>query len=105
MDPRLQKICDEVDGAIAAFTCGYDGILLDKHQKATVDVDLVAASLSGAVKNLKGYREDQISDILLTFANTIVAIKVFEEYFAGVIMSKDGNLGRAKLELNKLKVV
>jgi predicted regulator of Ras-like GTPase activity (Roadblock/LC7/MglB family) len=104
MDTRLQKICEDIDGAQSVFVCGYDGLILDKYSKPNngLDVDTTAAELSTAVGKLKN-NHDKLLDMILTFSNSFIAIKVFEEGFAGVIMNKDGNLGRAKLELNKMK--
>lgn len=99
LESKLKKLCEDVDGSIGAFFCGLDGIVIGIHQsrKTDVDMEFIAANFASVIKNLK-----DVSDIIATFKNEIVAIKISQDGFVGVVMSKDGNLGRLKLELNKI---
>jgi predicted regulator of Ras-like GTPase activity (Roadblock/LC7/MglB family) len=99
LESKLKKICDEVDGSTGAFFCGFDGMMIAKYElrQADVDMDLVAANFASVIKNLK-----DVSDIIATFKTSIVAIKISQDGFIGILMSKDGNLGRLKLELNRV---
>jgi predicted regulator of Ras-like GTPase activity (Roadblock/LC7/MglB family) len=99
LESKLKKICDDVDGSMGAFFCGFDGMVIGMHQSRNTDTDmeLVAANFASVIKNIK-----DVSDIIATFKSEIVAIKISQDGFVGVVMSKDGNLGRLKLELNKL---
>lgn len=99
LELKLKKLCDDVDGSTGAFYCGFDGVIIGLYQsrKTDVDMELIGANFASVIKNIK-----DVSDILATFKNEIVAIKISQDGFIGVVMSKDCNLGRLKLELNKL---
>lgn len=103
MNDKLKNMCEDIDGAQSVFVCGYDGLVIDKYIKsnASMDVDTVAAELSSAVVKLKN-NQDKLLDMILTFSNSLIAVKIFEEGFAGVVMSKDGNLGHARLAIKNI---
>ena len=106
MNEQLKDICENTDGAISAFVCGYDGVLLGEYIKfssdAHVDIEAMAAELSSVIMKLKNYK---MADMMITFIDTCVVVKTFDYGFSGLMMNRDGNLGRAKLELNKMKGV
>jgi len=101
LEDKLKTICDNVDGAVGSFFCGWDGLLIDKHEVRPVEIDLIAANLSSVIKYLNDSGAGRVEDIILTFTSTVVAIKITDDGFLGLVLSLDGNLGRAKLELNK----
>jgi predicted regulator of Ras-like GTPase activity (Roadblock/LC7/MglB family) len=97
-------MAQEIDGCMCVFFSGYDGMIIFKHEtmmQATIDPDYVAANFVSVLKNLSS-EENGLTDILASFKNNTIAIHVMEDGFFGVIMSQDGNIGRAKLELKKL---
>jgi len=99
LESKLKKICDEVDGSIGAFFCGLDGICIGlyRSRQSDTDMELLAANFASVIRNIK-----EASDIVVTFKSEVVAIKIVQEGFVGVVMPRDGNLGRLKLELNKV---
>ena len=102
LESKLKQLCDNVDGSIASFFCSYDGILIgsDIARKNVVDVDFLAANFSSVINGInKNY---EVSDVIFTLKESILIIKTFPEGFVGIVLSKDGNLGRCKLELNKV---
>jgi len=102
LEDKLKTICDNVDGSVGAFFSGYDGIVISKYESRPIDSDLIAANFSSLIKGLNNVSSEKIEDILLTFTSVVVAIKTSEDGFLSLVLSKDGNLGRAKLELNRI---
>lgn len=102
LESKLKQLCENIDGAIAAFFCGYDGIMIGSNVARTtsVDVDFLAANLASVIHNIN--KNHEIVDVIFTLKESVVAVKTFPEGFVGIVLSKDGNLGRCKLELNKV---
>jgi predicted regulator of Ras-like GTPase activity (Roadblock/LC7/MglB family) len=101
---KIDNIIQEVDGCIGSFFSGYDGIVIFKSEKigqSSLNSDYVAANFVSVIKNLS-FEENKLSDIVVSFDKNIIAIRVMEDGFIGVIMTQDANIGRAKLELRKL---
>ena len=99
---KIEKLADEIDGCSCAFFSGYDGIIIFKDQKqpCSIDPDFAAANFVSVIKNLTS-KENELSEIMVSFSKSIVAIHVMEDGFIGLILSQDANVGRAKLELRK----
>jgi predicted regulator of Ras-like GTPase activity (Roadblock/LC7/MglB family) len=86
-----------------AFVCGFDGILIDSdpHGADKLDIDFISANFATVLKNLNS-GQDKIKDLIATFDGFVVCLKVLDDCFVGIIMGKDGNIGRAKFELGKI---
>lgn len=104
LQSKLQSLCDEVDGAAFSFCCGLDGIIIDKNTKTSIDIDIdfLAANFASVIKNINYDAKQQLVDMIVTLDNHIICIKIIPDAFIGLVMSKSGNVGRAKFELNKI---
>ncbi len=101
LESKLRNICDEVDGSIGAFFCGYDGMIIAKYERKQIDMDFIAANFASVIKNLNHSNDEKVIDMFSTFTTMVIAIRISKDGFLGILLSKDGNLGRAKLELAK----
>ena len=92
-------MAEDIDGCKVAFFCSYDGILIDQFKIINdVDADLLGATWSDICRKINGFE-----DLFVTLENETVAVKPLEDGFVCVVLSKDGNIGRAKFELNKCR--
>ena len=97
---KLQQLVEDVDGCTASFFCGYDGLLIDKFEKSDGGLDEIAAEWSSICSQIG---PSQFKDMIITLNNGVLAIKPFEIGFVAIVLSPDGNVGRAKFELNKCR--
>ena len=95
---KLSQICENIDGCIATFFCGYDGMIIEKYEKVAGNLDEVGANWSSTCSQI-GPRN--FKDMFVTLNDGVLAIRPFEIGFVGIVLSSDGNVGRAKFELNK----
>ena len=102
---KLQSLCEDIDGAVATFFSGYDGMLIEHYTAPNVNYSMeeLAASWADVLSKLI-VKENMLTDFIATFDQNIVAIKpIGENGFVGIVMTKEANVGRAKFELNKLR--
>jgi len=99
----INKILHDVDGATEVFFCGYDGIIIYKSSlyESKIDIDLIAANYVSAFKHLP-IINNQFKEMICYYAQYIVIVKLMDDGFFGIMLGLDGNVGRAKMELNKL---
>jgi predicted regulator of Ras-like GTPase activity (Roadblock/LC7/MglB family) len=95
---KLEKIVLDVDGAQEAFFCGYDGIMIYRSGKRSskIDSELFAANCVSSFKHLQ-----DLNEMICYFKDVIVICKLMEDGFFGLCLSLDGNVGRAKMEINR----
>lgn len=100
---RANKILAEIDGASEAFFCGYDGIVIYRANSyaSKIDVDTLAANYVTAFKHLPVI-ENQFKEMICYYEKFIVIVRLMDDGFFGIILGLDGNVGRAKMELNRL---
>lgn len=103
LQSKLDDLCSNVDGTTASFLCGFDGMLIGStiKIKTNLDIDLFAANFATVIKNTNSGVE-KLHDIIATFDSFVVCIRVIEDGFLGIVMGKDGNIGRAKFELTRI---
>lgn len=91
-----------IDGATDIFFCGYDGIVIEKFgsNRSIIDIDPIAANYVSAFRHLT-ISENQFKEIICYYEKFVVIVKLMDDGFIGIVLSLDGNIGRAKLELNK----
>lgn len=99
---NLNDTLNAIDGATQTFFCGYDGVMIEKFesQKSVLDSDLFAANCVTVFKNLK-MADNKFKEMICSFEKCLVVVRLLDDGFIGVTMGLDGNIGRAKLELNK----
>jgi predicted regulator of Ras-like GTPase activity (Roadblock/LC7/MglB family) len=104
LQSKLQSLCSDVDGAAFSFCCGFDGIIIDKHAKGNVEIDVefLAANFASVIKNISFDKKQKLIELIVTLESYVICIKILPDAFIGLGMAKDGNIGRAKFELNKI---
>jgi predicted regulator of Ras-like GTPase activity (Roadblock/LC7/MglB family) len=104
----LQKVVNNVDGAIGAGVIGIDGIAIDQFSvKSSFDITAAGAEYSTIIKNSKKASESfglgKTNEVLIsTEVATMIMMMVGDNYFVNLALSLDGNLGRGRLELKKI---
>jgi len=100
---KLLHIMNNIDGSCESAYCGYDGMIIARHIliSTPLDVEMICANFVSIIKTLKTTGNNP-KDILTSFENHTLYLKILEEGFVLIIMNADGNLGRAKLECSKL---
>ncbi len=104
----LTGLLERVDGAIAGFFCGMDGIGVENVVYAQsidaapteVELTTVLKAVNDVAANLKTGSVSRI--ILETEKMNIVLEQFSDDYFLCVLMKPDGNVGRGRIELKKL---
>ena len=100
---HLRRLVEDVDGAWAAALGGLDGLLVDGHSNADVDLSLLVAEHAGL---LRGARQayDTLSggqaqewfmrgQTLSTYVTPLPG----QEFFLLLVLDGQGNLGQARL--------
>jgi predicted regulator of Ras-like GTPase activity (Roadblock/LC7/MglB family) len=105
----LESVMEKVEGALGAVIMGMDGIAIEKRfldEAANLEslaaeyTSLLHSSCTSAPEMGLGTLEEFIT----TTSNRLIVIHMITpEYFLLVILSKTGNLGRARFELKKAK--
>ena len=103
----LQKVVENVDGAIGAGVIGEDGIAIDQFSTKS-DFDVTAAGaeystiIASARKASTSFGLGKTNEVLIsTEKATMIMMMAGPNYFVTLALSLDGNLGRGRLELKK----
>jgi predicted regulator of Ras-like GTPase activity (Roadblock/LC7/MglB family) len=104
----LEGIRDRVEGALAISLIGLDGIAIESIESDSVPLDIVGAEFGGFVKSVRLSNTDLHTGDVLQFALVTEKYITFlsaitPEYYVLLVMSPDGNYGRARFELAKAK--
>jgi predicted regulator of Ras-like GTPase activity (Roadblock/LC7/MglB family) len=104
----LEGIRDRVEGALAVSLIGLDGIAIDSIESDSVPLDIMGAEFGGFVKSVRLSNTDLDTGDVLQFALVTEKYITFlsaitPEYYVLLVMSPDGNYGRARFELAKAK--
>ena len=103
----LSGIRDRVEGTLAVSLIGLDGIAVESINDGGVSLDVLGAEFGGFIKSIRPNVELNTGEVLqfalvtekyITFLSAITP-----EYFVLLVMTPDGNYGRARFELAKAK--
>ncbi|MCE5299900.1 MAG: roadblock/LC7 domain-containing protein [Spirochaetia bacterium] len=103
----LQKIVENVDGAMGAAVIGEDGIAIDQFSTGTgFDVTAAGAEYSTIITSAKKASQSfglgKTNEVLIsTEKATMIMMITSTNYFVTLALSLDGNLGRGRLEMKK----
>ena len=103
----LRRIAERVEGARAISLVGVDGIAIDTYGRFEgLPIESVAAELGAFVKNAQStHSEGQTGTIqqltITTERVTTILSRVTPEYYLLLLLSRDGNLGRGRVELRR----
>jgi predicted regulator of Ras-like GTPase activity (Roadblock/LC7/MglB family) len=104
----LTGIKDRVEGALAVSLIGLDGIAIESINDNHVPLDVFGAEFGGFVKSVRLSNTDLDTGDVLQFALVTEKYITFlsavtPEYYVLLVLSPDGNYGRARFELAKAK--
>lgn len=105
----LSDARSRIEGALAISLIGLDGIAVETMKvQDDVPIESLAAELGSFVKSIRlTNTELHLGDVeqfsLVTDRYVTFLSEVTEEYFVLLVLARDGNYGRARYELSKLK--
>lgn len=97
-----------VDGAMAVSLIGLDGIAVETINEGGVPLEILGAEFGGFVKSIRSANTELNTGDVLQFALVTEKYITFlsevtPEYYILLVLSPDGNYGRARFELAKAK--
>ncbi|MGH9459468.1 MAG: roadblock/LC7 domain-containing protein [Thermoanaerobaculia bacterium] len=104
----LETLRARVDGTLAVSLLGNDGIPIDSINPGGLPLENIAAEFSTFLKGLRVSSTELDTGVveqfsLMTTRYTTLLSAVTSDYFLLVILSPDGNYGRARFEAAKAK--
>lgn len=107
IDELLAYLVDNVDGALAAFVGGSDGLLIEQHPKQGQDMSGATAQWTNVLNAMNavanGLKAGKVEEAIMTAEKTIAYARILSpELFCIVIMNPSGNIGKARLYSQKL---
>lgn len=110
---KLEHICHQVNGSLAASVMGYDGIAVDSYEvdpgsvkgaspdvninSAMVEYSSIFGQIRTAAANLQAGDAAEFS--ILTQKVAAVGRAVSPDYFVVIALTPDGNIGKARYAL------
>jgi predicted regulator of Ras-like GTPase activity (Roadblock/LC7/MglB family) len=108
---RLNLINDRIDGAIALSLVAKDGIAVDSvTSDSSLDLEVLAAELVAQARAIsENHRELEAGEVQhLTVATermTLMVSCVTADYYLLLVLSPEGNYGRARFELRRARLL
>lgn len=102
LDEILALLVDQVDGAQVAAVAGMDGLLVEQYPAQGRDLSATAAELtnllSAARTAFATLQAGALEEVIVSAENAVGYVRLLpEEMFCVVVLSPDGNLGKARL--------
>lgn len=105
----LNSILQSVDGALGAMVMAYDGIPIDEVavEQSEFDMQLLSVEYATILKEIKRavdvVKMGDLEEVSIATTRTCVVVRILnDDFFAALIMSRDGNIGKGRYML-KLK--
>jgi predicted regulator of Ras-like GTPase activity (Roadblock/LC7/MglB family) len=104
----LEHLNGTVEGTVAVSLIGADGIAVESVRRDDFPLELLAAELSSFLRTLRTARTDldtgDLEQFVVTTEKYITFLsKVAPDYFILLVLSRDGNYGRARFELRRAR--
>lgn len=104
----LQQTAARVDGTLALSLLGLDGISVDSINPGSVPLEHIAAELTAAFKSIRvsnsGVDTGEVQHLsVATDRYQVFLFAVTSEYYILMVMSPEGNHGRARWELKRAR--
>ena len=105
----LDSFLNKVEGALGAVVMGMDGISIEKRLSDNdTNIEALAAEYTTLLRASSATTQEMslgcLEELIVSAGTRIIAIRMITpEYFLFVLLSKDGNIGRARFELRKAK--
>ena len=101
---HIQRIVDEVPGALAGTIMGFDGIPIDTYERQPGEVDIATllTEYSSATQQVRRAAEElpqagAISELAIAAENLTALLRpLTAEYFLGVVLRQGGLTGKAR---------
>ena len=106
----LEGIRQRVGGTLAVSLIGLDGIAVESINPGRVPIDVMGAEFGGFIKSIRlSNTELNTGDVhqfsLVTDKYVVFVSEVTAEYYVLLVTAPDGNYGRARFELARVKQV
>ena len=104
---RLQKICDRVDGALAATLVDGDGITVESVlTNGSIDLEALAAELLAQTQTIaRDHRELKMGELrqlsVTTDRYTVLVSSLVSNYSLLLVLGSEGSFGKARYELRR----
>ncbi len=105
----LNTIVESVDGSLAALIMAYDGIPIDEVtvEQSEFDMQMLSVEYASVLKEIKRavdiIKMGNLEEVIITTTRTCVVVRVLvDDFFAALIMDRNGNIGKGRYML-KLK--
>ncbi|HXE97444.1 MAG TPA: hypothetical protein VN642_13630 [Dongiaceae bacterium] len=102
----LNSIVRSVDGSLAAFIMAYDGIPIDEVtvEQSEFDMQLLSVEYATVLKEIKRavdvMKMGDLEEVLISTARICVVVRILnDDFFAALIMKRDGNFGKGRYML------
>ncbi len=100
---HLEKVCHDVDGAVACSLMGMDGIEVDTHIKdgGGLDVKSLLVEYSGVLRSAReaaqAHEAGGVDEISITTEKLLAVVRIVSpEYFIVVALTPEANFGKAR---------
>jgi predicted regulator of Ras-like GTPase activity (Roadblock/LC7/MglB family) len=104
----LQRIVEETGGGIGAVLMGYDGIAIEQFfaPEQEIDLQMVVVEYSNVLKEIRRTAEilslGEMEEISIRTDRFLIVIRMLTvDYFVALIISRDGNFGKARYLLTR----
>ena len=104
----LARLQQRVDGALAASLIGLDGIAVETINDHNVPLDILGAEFGSFIKSIRHTNTELNTGEVLQFSlitekYITFLSEVTPDYYILLVLTPDGNYGRARHELSKAK--
>lgn len=104
----LEELQKNVEGTVAVSLIGLDGIPVESVKSSGFPLENLGAELSSFLKILQAARTDldtgELEQFVLTTQKYVTFLsRVATGYFILMILSREGNYGRARFELRRAR--
>ena len=103
---HLKAVVDEVDGAIGALLMGLDGIAIESYVAGGNKIDITTLGMEfsfilGQVKKASEIlRLGGVNEFTIRAESLYLVVRMLTpEYFLAVVLSADGNYGKARFRM------
>jgi predicted regulator of Ras-like GTPase activity (Roadblock/LC7/MglB family) len=109
----LQEIAHRTEGCLGVLIMGTDGIAVEKVWQPAgteANLDVAVAEYTSLLRNAKRTNSEmgfgKLQEFTLTSESGIFILRfVSEDYFIAMIISPNGNFGRARYELRRAELL
>ena len=108
---RLSKVANRIEGTAALALVGADGIPVESVcSDESLDVEMLSAELVSQVKTISdNHRELSVGPVrhltIATEKQTLMVSAVTNSYYLLLILAQQANLGRARFELRRARLL